>query len=61
MIEPEPEWNLLLYPYLVKYSPDVLKKKTKVLDTFYTHKCFITKTFNEWNSQDMDKKSHPKS
>ena len=26
------------YPYLVKYSPDVLKKKTKVLDIFNTDK-----------------------
>ena len=29
-------------PYLVKYSLDILKKKTKVLDIFYTDKkCFI--------------------
>ena len=30
------------YPNLVKYSPDVLKKKTKVLDIISTDKkCFI--------------------
>ena len=30
------------YPNLVKYSPDVLKKKTKVLDIINTNKtCFI--------------------
>jgi hypothetical protein len=30
------------YPILVKYSPDVLKKKTKVLDIINTDKtCFI--------------------
>ena len=29
-------------PYLVKYSPDILKKKTKVLDIFNADKkCFI--------------------
>ena len=30
------------YPYLVIYSPDVLKKKTKVLDISNTNKkCFV--------------------
>ena len=30
------------YPNLVKYSPKVLKKKTKVLEIIYTDKtCFI--------------------
>ena len=30
------------YPNIVKYSPDVLKKKTKVLDIINTNKtCFI--------------------
>ena len=33
----EPE---LPCPYLIKYSPGILKKKTNVLDTFYTNKIF---------------------
>ena len=38
--------KLLLCQYLIKYLPDVLKKKTKVTDIFYTDKkCFIK--FNE--------------
>ena len=36
------ESGSLACPYLVKYSPDLLKKKAKVLDTFNTDKtCFI--------------------
>ena len=35
-------------PYLVKYSPDILKRKTKVLDILNTDKqCFIKKIENQ--------------
>ena len=36
-------WKQLLCPYLAKYSPDVLKKKTKVLDTLYADNNYFIK------------------
>ena len=41
--------------YLVKYSPDVLKKKKKVLDIFNTDKTFSKKYYRIKSLGDMDK------
>ena len=40
-------------PYLVKYSPDVLKKKKKVLDFFNTNKIFFIKINVESSPQEI--------
>ena len=42
-------------PYQVKYSLDVLQKKTKVLDIFDTAKMFYKKKYRNKSSGDMDK------
>ena len=42
-------------PYLVKYSLDVLKKKTKFLDILITDKKCLTKKYRIKSSGDMDK------
>ena len=42
--------------YFFEYSPDVLKKKTKLLDIFNTDKkCFIKNLYRNKSSIDMDK------
>ena len=41
-------------PYLFKYSPYVLKKKTKVLDIFITDKKYFIQNNLESSSQDKD-------
>ena len=43
------------FPYLVKYSIDVLKKKTKVLDIYNTDKKCVIKKYRIKSSRDMDK------
>ena len=52
-------WKWILkadpYPYLFKYSPDVLKMKTKVLDMFDTDKNLFKNEYIISSSGDMDK------
>ena len=40
-------------PFLVKYSPEVLKKKRKVLDVFYRDKKYFIKIIIESGSQEI--------
>jgi hypothetical protein len=40
-------------PNLVKYSLDVLRKKTKVLDVFNTDKKCLTKNYIELSPQEI--------
>ena len=37
------------YPYLVRYSPHVIKMRTKVLDTFDTDQKYFMKIIVGWN------------
>ena len=52
-------WKRILktdpFPYLVKYSLEVLKKKTKFLDILNTEKKCLKKIYKIKSSGDMDK------